>query len=285
MKRPVEVSGLRIGEGALVVIAGPCALESPEGALEIGRAVSAAGARLGVGMIFKGSYSKDNRSSVGSYRGPGLEEGLAVLREVRKQTGLPVLTDVHTPQQVGPVAESVDMIQIPAFLSRQTSLILEAGGCGKPLNIKKAQFMDPRDIRYVVEKAEDAGCTQMMLTERGSFHGFNRLIVDFRSIPIMAETGYPVCFDVTHSLQTPGGGSTRGERQWAPVMARAAVAAGCDCLFMEVHPNPELSPSDKETVLPLDNLESFLRPLTGLSDWLSKQSAVDDSASAPSREV
>lgn len=271
MKKTVMVGDVRLGAAPLAVVAGPCALEDRDGALRIARAVSSAGANLGIGVIFKGSYSKDNRSSVSSYRGPGLEKGLEMLREVRERTGLPVLTDVHTPQEVGPVAGSADMIQIPAFLSRQTSLIVEAARSGKPLNIKKAQFMDPRDMRYVVEKAEDAGCTRMMLTERGSFHGFNRLIVDMRSIPIMAETGYPVCFDVTHSLQNPGGSSTCGEREWAPVMARAAVAAGCDCLFMEVHPNPDDSPSDKETILPLDGLESFLEPLVGLSEWLSSK--------------
>jgi len=269
MKKAVKVGDVRLGTGALAVVAGPCALEDREGALRIARAVSSAAANLGIGMIFKGSYSKDNRSSVSSYRGPGLEKGLEILREVRERTGLPVLTDVHTPQQVAPVAGAVDMVQIPAFLSRQTSLVVEAASSGKPLNIKKAQFMAPQDIKLVVEKAEDAGCRQMMLTERGSFHGFHRLVVDMRSIPIMGETGYPVCFDVTHSLQTPGGSSTRGEREWAPVMARAAIAAGCDCLFMEVHPNPDDSPSDKETILPLDQLESFLEPLVSLSGWLS----------------
>jgi len=271
MRRSFEVSGVKLGDGGLAVIAGPCALESVEGALEIARAVSGAGKRLGVGVIFKGSYSKDNRSSVTSYRGPGLQEGLKILAEVKRAVGLPVLTDVHTPQEVGPVAECVDMIQIPAFLSRQTSLVQEAAGSGLPLNIKKAQFMDPRDIVYVVEKAEAAGCDRMLLTERGSFHGFNRLIVDMRSFAIMSETGYPVCFDVTHSLQSPGGASTHGERQWAPVVARAAVAAGCDCLFMEVHPQPERSPSDRDTILPLAGFESFLEPLVKLHRWLAGQ--------------
>jgi 2-dehydro-3-deoxyphosphooctonate aldolase (KDO 8-P synthase) len=270
MKKTVDVGGVALGAGRLAVVAGPCALESPEDALRIARAVSAAGVNLGVGVIFKGSYSKDNRSSVSSYRGPGLEVGLDILRRVREQVGIPVLTDVHTPQQVEAVAESADMVQIPAFLSRQTSLVMEAGSCGKPLNIKKAQFMAPQDIKFVVEKAEEAGCSQMMLTERGSFHGFHRLVVDMRSIPIMGETGYPVCFDVTHSLQAPGGSSTRGEREWAPVLAKAALAAGCDCLFMEVHPDPSASPSDKETILPLDGLEAFLEPLVALSEWLGR---------------
>lgn len=270
MKRAVDVGGVMLGAGRLAVIAGPCALEDSESAIRIAGAIAAAGANLGIGVIFKGSYSKDNRSSVNSFRGPGLEKGLQILCEVRERVGLPVLTDVHTPQEVAPVAQSVDMLQIPAFLSRQTSLVMEAGGCGRPLNIKKAQFMAPQDIKFVVEKAEEAGCSQMMLTERGSFHGFNRLVVDMRSIPIMGETGYPVCFDVTHSLQTPGGSSTRGEREWAPVMARAALAAGCDCLFMEVHPDPSVSPSDKETILPLGGLEEFLEPLVRLSEWMTE---------------
>jgi 2-dehydro-3-deoxyphosphooctonate aldolase (KDO 8-P synthase) len=267
--RPVKVGDVTIGGGPLAVIAGPCALEDVDGALEIARAVSDAGRALGIGVIFKGSYSKDNRSSVTSYRGPGMEGGLAILREVKAGTGLPVLTDVHTPEEVGPVAEVVDMMQIPAFLSRQTSLILAASETGRPLNIKKAQFMSPHDIKLVVEKAESRGCRQILLTERGSFHGFNSLVVDMRSFPIMASTGYPVCFDVTHSLQSPGGGTTGGDRRWAAVMARAAVAAGCHCLFMEVHPSPESSPSDKETILPLAGLESFLEPLVRLNRWMA----------------
>jgi 2-dehydro-3-deoxyphosphooctonate aldolase (KDO 8-P synthase) len=271
MKKQVQVGDVKLGAGRLAVVAGPCALEDEDGAIKIARAVSAAGVNLGIGVIFKGSYSKDNRSSVSSYRGPGLEGGLAILRVVREETGLPVLTDVHTPQEVATVAGSVDMVQIPAFLSRQTSLVMEAGASGVPLNIKKAQFMAPQDISFVVEKAEEAGCSQMMLTERGSFHGFNRLVVDMRSIPIMGRTGYPVCFDVTHSLQSPGGSSTGGEREWASVMARSAIAAGCDCLFMEVHPNPADSPSDKETILPLHDLEAFLEPLVKLSDWMSRE--------------
>ncbi len=276
MKRVITLSNVKVGGGELSAIAGPCALESLEGALEIAGVVSSVGLKLGLGMIFKASYSKDNRSSVGSYRGPGLEDGLAILKEVRSRTGLPVLTDVHTPQEVGPVAEVVDMIQIPAFLSRQTSLILEAAASGRPLNIKKAQFMAPRDIGFVVEKAESGGCSQMLLTERGSFHGFDSLIVDMRSFAIMGETGYPVCFDVTHSLQSPGGGVTGGERRWAPVLARAAVAAGCDCLFMEVHPRPQLSPSDRDTILPLERLEGFLRPLVDMRRWMSEASLGDE---------
>jgi len=268
--RPVKVLNVSIGDGPLAVIAGPCALEDVNGALDIARAVSSVGKNLGVGVIFKGSYAKDNRSSVSSYRGPGLDEGLRILREVRSRTGMPVLTDVHTPQEVSAVAESADMIQIPAFLSRQTSLVLEAASSGKPLNIKKAQFMAPQDIRLVVEKAESAGNRQLLLTERGSLHGFNRLVVDMRSIPIMSETGYPVCFDVTHSLQTPGGERTGGERRWAGVLARAAVAAGCHCLFLEVHPRPESSPSDRDTILPLEGLEAFLEPLVGLNRWLTE---------------
>ncbi len=273
MTTAVDVSGVRIGGGPLALIAGPCALEDVETAVEIAGAVSSVGKKLGVGVIFKGSYAKDNRSSVSSYRGPGMDAGLEILQEVKRVAGVPVLTDVHNPQQVAPVAGVVDMLQIPAFLSRQTSLILEAAGSGKPLNIKKAQFMDPSDMKYVVEKAESAGCKQMILTERGSFHGFNRLVVDMRSIPIMGETGYPVCFDVTHSLQDPGGGATGGDRRWAPVLARAAVAAGCHCLFMEIHPRPDSSPSDRETILPLYELEAFLEPLVGLRRWMAKSDA------------
>jgi 2-dehydro-3-deoxyphosphooctonate aldolase (KDO 8-P synthase) len=278
--RSVRVGDVVLGKGPMAVIAGPCALEDVDGALQIARAVSAVGRALGIGVIFKGSYSKDNRSSVESYRGPGMEEGLAILKEVRNRTGLPVLTDVHTPQDVGPVAEVVDMVQIPAFLSRQTSLILAAAETGRPLNIKKAQFMSPHDIVLVVEKAESRGCRQMLLTERGSFHGFNSLVVDMRSFPIMASTGYPVCFDVTHSLQSPGGGTTGGDRRWAAVMARAAVAAGCHCLFMEVHPSPESSPSDRETILPLGGIESFLEPLVRLNRWMAAERLGSEPTSA-----
>jgi len=270
MMKPVRVGDVEIGGKSLALIAGPCALEGRDMALETAQAVSDAARRLGIPAVFKGSYAKDNRTSAGSFRGLGLDDGLEVLGDVKDRVGLPVLTDVHTPQEVPAVAEVADVIQIPAFLSRQTGLIAAAAETGVPLNIKKAQFMDPADIRYVVEKAESAGCTRMTLTERGSFHGFNRLIVDMRSIPIMAETGYPVVFDVTHSLQVPGGASSGGERRWAAVLARAAVAAGCHCLFMEVHPRPSEALSDKETVLPLAGLEAFLTPLVELHKALAE---------------
>lgn len=278
---PVRVGDIVIGGKALALIAGPCALEGRDTALRIAEVVSASSRKLGVPAVFKGSYSKDNRSSVDSYRGPGLEEGLKILQAVRGETGLPVVTDVHTPQEVAAVAEVADMIQIPAFLSRQTGLILAAAGAGRPLNIKKAQFMDPADIKYVVGKAESAGCRQILLTERGSFHGYHRLIVDMRSIPIMAETGHPVAFDVTHSLQVPGGSSSGGERRWAPVLARAAVAAGCQCLFMEVHPDPAASPSDRETILPLAELGAFLSPLVALHDCVVALGEGAESVPAP----
>jgi 2-dehydro-3-deoxyphosphooctonate aldolase (KDO 8-P synthase) len=264
MIRPVRVGNAEIGGEALALIAGPCALEGEEMALKIAEVVSSVSRKLGIPAVFKGSYAKDNRSSVDSYRGLGIEEGLKVLSDVKAQLQMPVLTDVHTPQEVPSVADVVDVIQIPAFLSRQTGLIVAAAQSGTPLNIKKAQFMDPADIRYVVGKAESSGCRRMLLTERGSFHGFNRLVVDMKSIPIMAENGYPVVYDATHSLQIPGGASSGGDRRWASVLARAAVAAGCHCLFVEVHPKPSESLSDKETVLPLEELESFLTPLVRL---------------------
>jgi 2-dehydro-3-deoxyphosphooctonate aldolase (KDO 8-P synthase) len=282
MIRPVRVGEVEIGGPPLALIAGPCALEGRDMALRIAETVSRVSRKLGMPAVFKGSYSKDNRSSFESYRGPGLDEGLKILQDVRDNTGLPVLTDVHTPQEAPSVGEVVDMVQIPAFLSRQTGLIVAAAETGRPLNIKKAQFMDPADVRYVVEKAEKAGCRQMTLTERGSFHGYHGLIVDMRSVPMMAETGYPVVFDVTHSLQLPGGASSRGERRWASALARAAVAAGCHCLFMETHPDPPSSLSDRETVLPLVELESFLTPLVALHGWLAKlESASDSVANSP----
>jgi 2-dehydro-3-deoxyphosphooctonate aldolase (KDO 8-P synthase) len=264
MIKPVRLGDTEIGGESLALIAGPCALEGAEMALRIAEVVKGVGGKLGMPAVFKGSYAKDNRSSADSFRGLGIEEGLKVLHDVKTRVGMPVLTDIHTPQEVPAVAEVVDVLQIPAFLSRQTGLIVAAAQTGVPLNIKKAQFMDPADIRYVVGKAESAGCRQMLLTERGSFHGFNRLVVDMKSIPIMAQNGYPVVFDVTHSLQVPGGATSGGERRWASVLARAGVAAGCHCIFMEVHPEPSQSLSDKETVLPLADLEAFLTPLIRL---------------------
>jgi 2-dehydro-3-deoxyphosphooctonate aldolase (KDO 8-P synthase) len=259
---PVEV-----GEGApLVVIAGPCVIESEPHTLQMARAVAAAARQAGLGAIFKASFDKANRTSKDSYRGPGLEVGLRILAEAKKQTGLPVLTDIHEVAQVAPAAEVCDVLQIPAFLSRQTDLLVEAGRSGRAVNIKKGQFLAPWDIRYAAEKVAQGGSDRILLTERGSTLGYNNLVVDFRSLAIMGETGYPVVLDVTHSLQLPGaaGGISGGQPQFIEPLARAGVAFGLDGVFLEVHEAPERALSDGANALRLDLLAPLLVRLAEL---------------------
>jgi 2-dehydro-3-deoxyphosphooctonate aldolase (KDO 8-P synthase) len=259
---PVEVGG-----GApLALIAGPCVIESEEHALMMARAVAKAAREAGVGVIFKASFDKANRTSKDSYRGPGLGEGLRVLAEVKKQTGLPVLTDVHEVSQVAPAAEVCDILQIPAFLCRQTDLLLEAGRCGRAVNLKKGQFMAPWDLRYAAEKVAAGGSERILLTERGSSFGYHNLVVDFRSLAIMREAGYPVVLDVTHSLQLPSaaGGVSGGQPQFIEPLARAAVAFGVDAVFFEVHQAPDRALSDGANALRLELLEPLLEQLAAL---------------------
>lgn len=255
------------------LIAGPCVAESEALCLSIADRLRAIGEALGVPVIFKASFDKANRTSVTGFRGHGMDEGLRVLEKVRRETGLPVLTDVHLPDQCAAVAEVVDMIQTPAFLARQTDLIMAAAACGKPVNIKKAQFMAPPDMAAVLGKAraaaEGAGIDdpQIMLCERGSSFGYNNLVVDMRGLVIMREMGAPVVFDATHSVQLPGGGGDRslGQRQFVEPLARAAMAVGVDGLFMETHPDPDSALSDGPNMVPLAELPGLLRQIVAIA--------------------
>ena len=264
----VEIGDVAIGDGApLALISGPCVIESREHALATAQAVKEAAEAAGLPVIFKASYDKANRTSLGSFRGPGLEEGLTILADVKKETGLAVLTDVHGVDQVGPAAEVCDVLQIPAFLCRQTNLLVEAGRSGRAVNIKKGQFLAPWDMRYAAEKVASTGNGQILLTERGTSFGYGNLVVDFRGLPIMRELGYPVVLDVTHSLQLPGGqqGSSGGQPQFIETLARAGVAAGVDALFFEVHEEPERALSDGANALRLDRFFNLLGRLAELS--------------------
>jgi 2-dehydro-3-deoxyphosphooctonate aldolase (KDO 8-P synthase) len=270
--RPVEIAGRRCGGGApLLWIAGPCVIESRDLTLSIADALASLAGRLGVSLVFKASFDKANRSSGKSFRGPGLEEGLKVLADVKQRTGLPVTTDVHETAQVGPVAEVVDLLQIPAFLARQTDLILAAGRTGRAVNVKKGQFMAPWDMRNVVAKMDEAGNPNLLLTERGSTFGYGNLVNDMRAIPWMQDLGRPVVFDATHSVQTPGsqGDRTGGDRRMVPFLARAAVAAGCDGVFVETHPRPDTAPSDGPNMIPLDDLPALISQCRRIRDALT----------------
>lgn len=245
------------GPDSLFLIAGPCVIESAEHALLLARALKGTADRLRIPFIFKASYDKANRSSLSSYRGPGLKKGLEILKAIKTELGIPVLSDVHDPSQVSKAADVLDVIQIPAFLCRQTDLILEAAGTGKPLNLKKGQFMSPQDMHHAVDKALSRGNDKIILTERGTSFGYNNLVVDMRSIPIMKAWGYPVVLDATHSVQKPGaqGTSSGGDAEFIPALARAGVAAGVDGVFLEVHDNPPLALSDAANSLKLEALE------------------------------
>jgi len=262
-----------IGRGQpMFLIAGPCVIESEALTLGVAEVLREIADRLGLFLVFKSSFDKANRSSGASYRGPGLEEGLRILEKVREVTGLPVLTDVHTPAQARAAADVVDIIQTPAFLARQSDLIMAAAATGIPVNIKKAQFMAPADMKQVVAKARgaaiDAGVSpdNVLLTERGTSFGYNNLVVDMRSLAIMAETACPIIFDATHSVQLPGGLGDRsgGERRFVPLLARAAIAAGVDGLFMETHPDPDQALSDGPNAWPLDQMETLLLELLAI---------------------
>lgn len=270
----VRIGSAEIGNGSLLVIAGPCVIESEALVMQVAERLRAIADRLGIIPVFKSSFDKANRSSGASFRGPGIDEGLEILAKVRDATGLPVLTDVHSPEQARLAGEVVDVVQTPAFLARQTDLIEAAAATGKPVNIKKAQFMAPGDMRQVVAKAraaaQRAGVNEdtLMVTERGTSFGYNNLVVDMRGLAVMAETGCPVVFDATHAVQQPGalGDRSGGERQYVPLLARAAVAAGVDGVFLETHPEPEKALSDAATSWPLDRLEALLGELKMLHE-------------------
>ena len=244
----------------LFVMAGPCVIESLQICLDIAERLKSIGQKTGIPIIFKASFDKANRSSIDSFRGPGIEKGLEILAEVKKQTSLPLVTDVHSPEQAAIAAEVVDCLQIPAFLCRQTDLLVACAKTGKAVNVKKGQFMSPDEMKNAVEKIRSTGSDKILLTERGTFFGYNRLVNDMSAIPAMKALGCPVVFDATHSTQQPGGlgNATAGAREMSPVLARAAVAAGADGLFLEVHPNPEKSKSDAACIMPIDWCEKLL---------------------------
>jgi 2-dehydro-3-deoxyphosphooctonate aldolase (KDO 8-P synthase) len=254
------------GDAPLLVIAGPCVIENREHTLRMAEAVRDVCAGHDVGVVFKASFDKANRSSIASYRGPGLDEGLSVLADVRAHTGLPVLTDIHEPGQAAPAAEVVDVLQIPAFLARQTDLLAAAARTGRVVNVKKAQFLSPGEMGNVVRKLEESGTRKILLTERGTTFGYNTLVVDYRSLPQMAALGYPVVFDATHSVQMPGGLGTAsgGQREYIPHLARAAVAVGIDALFVEVHDDPDRAPSDGPNMLRVERLGDLIAQLLAI---------------------
>ena len=260
----------------LTVIAGPCQLETRDHAMEIATRMAEACAQVGAQYVFKASFDKANRTSLSGKRGPGMEAGLALLAEVREKIGCPVLTDIHSPEQCAPAAEAVDILQIPAFLCRQTDLLLAAGETGAVINIKKGQFLAPWDMENVAAKVASTGNTRILLTERGASFGYNTLVTDMRSLPILAQTGYPVVMDATHSVQQPGGrgGSSGGQREFAPVMARAAVAIGVAAVFIETHEAPDTAPSDGPNMIPLDQMPALLGTLMQL-DQIAKANPLE----------
>lgn len=259
------------GDEPLLVIAGPCVIETEELTLSIARRLAEINDELELSLVFKASFDKANRTSTDSFRGPGLEQGLAVLAKVKQETGLPVTTDIHESGQAAPVAEVCDLLQIPAFLARQTDLLVAAAQTGKAVNVKKGQFLAPWDMQHVVGKLTAAGCANIVLTERGTFFGYGRLVNDMRSIPMMQALGVPVVFDATHSVQEPGGlgAATGGNRAMVEPLARAAVALGTDGLFFETHPDPDKSPSDGPNMVPLDQFRAVLERLLVLREAVS----------------
>lgn len=265
--KKVPVGPYRVGAGCpLLLIAGPCVIESEESTLSHARRLKAIAGELGVPFVFKSSYDKANRSSHDSFRGPGLELGLRILERVKRELGVPVLSDVHSCAEVDKAARVLDVLQIPAFLCRQTDLIVEAARTGRPVNVKKGQFLAPTDMRNAVEKIRKTGNEKILLTERGTTFGYNTLVTDFRSLVIMKEFGYPVIYDATHSVQQPGGlgKSTGGQREFVAPLARAAVAVGCDGLFMEVHEDPDHALSDGPNMVRLGDLKKLLSDLLEL---------------------
>ncbi len=264
----VKVGNVVFGESGLVIIAGPCVIESQDSCLRHAQRLANVSREAGVGLVFKSSFDKANRTSHSSFRGPGLEAGLRVLELVKRETGLPVLTDVHEPQQAAPAAEVADILQVPALLSRQTDLVGAVAATGRVVNLKKGQFLAPWEMKAVVAKAEDRGARRILVTERGFSFGYNNLVSDMRALVIMREFGYPVVFDATHSVQLPGAAGERsgGQREFIAPLARAATAVGVDAVFMEVHENPEQALSDGANSYPLDRLPGLLRDLRRIDE-------------------
>jgi len=274
--RHVAIGDITIGNDLpLVFIIGPNTLESRAHALEMSTALAEIARNLGIALIYKTSFDKANRTSIGGERGVGFKAGLPILAEVRETTGLPVLTDIHAPEQCAPVAEIVDVLQTPAFLCRQTDLLLAAGATGKPVNVKKGQFLAPSDMKNVAAKIASTGNEQILLCERGASFGYNTLVVDMRALPIMAQTGYPVVFDATHAVAQPGGLGDRsgGEREFGPVLARAAAAVGVAAMFLETHEDPDRAPCEGQTMLPLKALPALLETLIAFDRLAKARSA------------
>ena len=273
----VKVGNFTIGgDSPLTLLAGPCVLESLERSLLIGRTVKEICGRLGINYVFKASFDKANRSSFHSFRGPGLEKGLAWLKTIKEELGVPIVTDIHESYQAAPAAEVADILQIPAFLCRQTDLLHAAAQTGRVVNVKKGQFLAPDDMRNVVDKLHESGCDQLMLTERGASFGYHNLVVDMRSLPIMRSFGYPVVFDGTHSVQLPGGNGTSssGNREYVEYLVRAAVGVGIDALFLEVHDNPEEALSDGANMVYLDKLEDLLKEALAIHEIVQQRHPV-----------
>ncbi|NHN91978.1 3-deoxy-8-phosphooctulonate synthase [Acetobacter sicerae] len=275
LQQTVVLGDLEIGNSLpLVLIAGPCQIESAAHAMDTAAALAEICGEAGIGLIYKSSYDKANRSSIGSQRGIGMNKGLQILSDIREQFRIPVLTDVHSPEQCAPAAQAVDVLQIPAFLCRQTDLLLAAGKTGAAINVKKGQFLAPWDMTHVAKKIASTGNERIMLCERGTSFGYNTLVNDMRSLTIMAGTGYPVVYDATHSVQQPGGLGTAsgGQREFAPILARAAVAIGVAAVFLETHENPDTAPSDGPNMIPLREMPAVIRRLQAF-DALAKTSA------------
>lgn len=266
--RSFDVSDVKFGNGGLAFLLGPCVVESAQHAMFMAQEIKDICAHVGVGVVYKSSFDKANRSSIESFRGDGMDFGLEILAQVKAEIGVPVITDIHEPFQAEKAAEVVDMLQIPAFLCRQTDLLIAAAKTGKAVNVKKGQFLSPWDAKNIVEKLEQAGCEKILLTERGASFGYNNLVVDLRSFPVMRSFGVPVVFDVTHSLQLPGGlgKATGGQSEYIENFARAGVACGVDAVFMEVHDNPVKAPSDGPNQLPLKRLERLLKTLKSIHE-------------------
>lgn len=271
---PVECGGVSLGGGALVLIAGPCVIESEAHAIDLALAVKEIASRAGTPYIFKASYDKANRTSARSFRGPGLSDGVRILARVREAAGVPILTDIHEPAQAAAAAEAADVLQIPAFMSRQTDLLVAAARTGRTVNIKKGQFLAPLDMRHAIDKVTSAGNRRVFVTERGFSFGYNNLVVDMRAFPMLRSLGYPVVYDVTHSLQLPGGGDgvTAGQAEYIEPMASAGVAAGVDGVFMEVHERPERAKSDAQNALRLDRLPALLDRLVRIHEIVGRAS-------------
>lgn len=271
--REVRIGEIRIGKGnPLVLIAGPCVIENEEITFTTAQKLKEVCDRLGISLIFKSSFDKANRTSGSSFRGPGIDQGLKILSQIKKKFSIPVISDIHAVDEVRPASEVLDALQIPAFLCRQTDLILSSSRTGKPVNVKKGQFLSPWDVKHIIEKFTSTGNQNLLLTERGTSFGYNNLIVDFRGFSIIRSFGYPMLFDVTHSLQLPGGegSSSGGQREFAPSLARAAVATGVDGLFIEVHPDPMKALSDASTMIPINEIEGLLQQTKTLHDMVRK---------------